>query len=192
MVPGRAVATFDNRGWQLAVLRIHHTGIRVRPEVIRERISFTFCRAPLASLLDGFKLRQRPSPAKHNSPTCGGYRAARASPVYGDRPVQRAALSRNAYQPGRDVVHGRGDQCAQCVSEFLCWQRSSIRDRRPEWAGDLRPGVAWNRVYPGWRRAHHADESRRRVSIQDIRVRHADLPLSAREIMRFCSPAVSQ
>lgn len=163
----------------------HPRGIKVRAGVHRDRISFTFSRGPLASLLGGRELRRRPSPANDNPPTFGGQRTERASPVYGDRPVQRAALSRNAQRQGRDVVHRRVDHRAQRVSEFLYWQRGSVRYRRPEWAGNLRPRVAWKRVYPGRRAADPVNESRRRVAIQDIRVRHADLPLSAHEIVKI-------
>ena len=177
------------------LLRTHPTGIKIRWEVHRDRISFAFHRTPLRAFAGCFELwRQQPPSGKRNAATRGRQRAEWAVPIHGDWQVQRAAISDDAHQQRRDMVHGYGGVDGQRAdnSERLHWERHSLCHRRPERVCDVRADLARNWLHPGGRPAHRFDKPRRRASIQGIRIRNTDLPLSAIKIVRLFVRPVSQ
>jgi hypothetical protein len=156
-----------------------HRHKTLRSEVLCDWTSFDLSRASRALFSGDLELRRRPS-----TPEC----KARSS--YGDQPgaihcqwhFQQAAIAGNAYQQRRDVVCGRVDECAQCDANRLCRQRRAFCHRRPKRHGAVQRHNAWIRVHLGRGLSDDFHESRRGISIQGIRIRHADLPLSAAKL----------
>ena len=158
----------------------------------RDRILFALHRAPVAPLSGCFELWKQSPSAKRYRPTCNGHSAERPISVRSYRHVQCTALSSNADQQRYNLVQWGIDFRAECESKYLRGEHCSLCERRSEWLGNLRPCVAWLRIYPFRSPVDFVDESGWRLAIQGVRVCNTDLPLSAIKIVRLFVRPVSQ